>query len=211
VNLLSHIYLSGNSEGIITGNFIGDYIKGDGYKEYPEEIKKGILLHRNIDTFTDSHPVVKKSRDILVNEFHKYSGIIVDVFYDHYLSKNWNVFSNMPLNHFLKSIYTILNKQSDFIPQRLNKFYSEMKNEHWLESYHSFEGISKVFDRMSKRTRIRINNFKAIKYLQKYYGLFYHDFYTFFPLVIDYVKKEHNIDIPFPEQLNPPIPPDTKE
>lgn len=206
MNLLSHIYLSGTSEGVIIGNFIGDYIKGDGYKEYPEKIKKGILLHRNIDTFTDKHPVVKKSRDVLINEFHKYSGIIVDVFYDHYLSKDWNVFHTRPLSLFLKSIYSILDKQSEFIPQRLNKFYSEMKNEHWLESYHSFDGISKVFDRMSKRARIRINNFKAIEFLQKYYDMFYHDFYAFFPQIIHYVKTEHNINIPLPEQtdLSPP-------
>ena len=89
MNFLAHIYLSGNNDLLKIGNFMADSIRGNSYENYPEEIKKGILLHRSIDSFTDMHPVYRKSKHRLHEKYGHYSGVIMDIFYDHFLAKNW--------------------------------------------------------------------------------------------------------------------------
>ena len=97
MNYLAHIFLSGSSEEILIGNFIGDYVKGRDYLNYPAQIKKGILLHRRIDSFTDSHKIVHQSMSYFAPQYHKYAGIIIDILYDHYLIKNWDRYCPLPL------------------------------------------------------------------------------------------------------------------
>jgi acyl carrier protein phosphodiesterase len=91
MNFLAHLHLSGNNPNIMLGNFMGDFVKGKSYRQqYEPEIIKGIELHRSIDEFTDSHPVVTESKNRLRPTYRHYSGVIVDVFYDHFLAANWN-------------------------------------------------------------------------------------------------------------------------
>ncbi len=97
MNFLAHIYLSGNDTDLIIGNFIADGIKGKKYKKFSPGIQKGILLHREIDTFTDAHPIVRQSTKRLHKNYGHYSGIIVDILYDHFLAKNWSRYSDVPL------------------------------------------------------------------------------------------------------------------
>ena len=97
MNFLAHIYLSGEDEGITIGNFIADGIKGKKYLSYPASIQKGILLHRGIDSFTDSHPTVRQSTARLHENYGHYSGVIVDILYDHFLAKNWEEYHEQDL------------------------------------------------------------------------------------------------------------------
>jgi acyl carrier protein phosphodiesterase len=104
MNFLAHIYLSGDNYLIKIGNFMADGIRGKQFKNYPQEVQKGIVLHRAIDTFTDAHPVFRQSTKKLHSRYHHYAGVIVDVFYDHFLAKNWANYSDENLadyvNHF---------------------------------------------------------------------------------------------------------------
>ena len=93
MNFLSHLYLAGNSEGLIIGNFIADSVKGSAYNNFSKEIQQGLILHRKIDSFTDSHPVVEQSKQRLRAKYKKYSSVIVDIYYDHYLAINWKKYS----------------------------------------------------------------------------------------------------------------------
>ena len=93
MNVLAHIYLSGDSDKIIIGNYIGDYVKGRDYLKYPDLIRKGIIIHRHIDGFTDRHPVVHRSKIFFTRKYHKYAGVITDIIYDHFLTKEWDFFS----------------------------------------------------------------------------------------------------------------------
>src|SRR5690606_29576564 len=102
MNFLAHIYLSGNDDLIRIGNFMADGIKGKDYEEYPEKLKTGILLHRFIDTYTDAHPIVRESTKRLHSKYHHYSGVAVDMFYDHFLAKNWSRYSDEPLDEFVQ-------------------------------------------------------------------------------------------------------------
>ena len=105
MNYLAHIYLSENDEKVAIGNFISDSIRGKNYLNYPKEIQVGILLHREIDTFTDAHPIVRKSTKRLHKNYGHYAGVIVDVFYDHFLAKNWCHYSSVPLEVFIQNFY----------------------------------------------------------------------------------------------------------
>ncbi len=96
MNFLAHLYLSGNDEQLMIGNFIADSVKGSSYKNFPDGIKRGILLHRAIDFYSDNHSVFLKSVERLRPNYHKYAGVIVDIFFDHFLAKNWKEYSENP-------------------------------------------------------------------------------------------------------------------
>ena len=101
MNFLAHLYLSGDNEQIIVGNFIGDFVKGrNALQTFDPTIALGIELHRAIDQFTDTHPVVRSSKDRLRPKYRHYAGVIVDIFYDHFLARKWNDYHKTPLPEF---------------------------------------------------------------------------------------------------------------
>src|SRR5690606_33121767 len=116
MNYLAHIYLSGNDDYITIGNFIADGIKGKDYKNFPKNIQIGILLHREIDTFTDAHPIVRQSTKRLHENYSHYSGVIVDILYDHFLAKNWLQYSDIPLATYVDAFYDNLETHFDLLP-----------------------------------------------------------------------------------------------
>ena len=154
MNFLGHIYLSGSSEEIQVGNFIGDYVKGKDYLKYPEKVKKGIILHRDIDNFTDKHPVFICSKNHLKRRYNKYSGIIVDIFYDHFLAKDRNYFSRQPLKKISYNLFKKLVRNYTILPSRVRKFLPLFIQNNWLHSYTTIEGIESVLSRMTIRTSL---------------------------------------------------------
>ena len=132
MNFLAHIYLSGEDEGITIGNFIADGIKGKKYKKFPLKIQKGILLHREIDTYTDSHPIVKQSTARLHKNYSHYSGVIVDILYDHFLAKNWNQYHELPLDEYVENFYDLLRNNFTILPTRIQRMMPYMIADNWL-------------------------------------------------------------------------------
>lgn len=195
MNFLAHIYLSGDSDEIKIGNFIGDYVKGRNYEKYPEHVKKGIILHRKIDSFTDCHPVVIKSQKHLKKKFRRYSGVIVDIFYDHFLASEWSTFSRHPLPQYVINMYEILVNNYFILPNEIKTFLPFFIINNWLESYTSIEGIEGVLRRMTKRTSLPNETTFAIAELRKSYHLFKDDFMEYFPQLIAYVEEEHSIPV----------------
>jgi len=121
MNVLAHIYLSGDSDKIIIGNYIGDYVKGRDYINYPEQIRKGIILHRYIDGFTDRHPVVHRSKIFFSRRYHKYAGVVTDIIYDHFLTKEWNMFSRRPLESVTYNFYRALVNNYEILPPNVKE------------------------------------------------------------------------------------------
>jgi len=132
MNYLAHIYLSGESDLVTIGNFMADGIKGKDYKKHSKEVQIGILLHRHIDTFTDAHKTVRKSTKRLHSKYSHYSGIIVDILYDHFLAKNWNKYSVVPLDEYVDSFYDSLEKNHSLLPARIQKMIPFMMADNWL-------------------------------------------------------------------------------
>lgn len=189
MNFLSHLYLAGNSEGLIVGNFIADSVKGSDYKKFNVEIQKGILLHRAIDSYTDSHPVVEKSKERLRAKYKKYSGVIVDIYYDYFLAKNWEHYSLVSLSDFSKNIYRIILSNKSVLPFKSARFSEYMLRYNILENYARLEGIEQVLKGMSNRARFDSQMDKSIEELKIYLNEFENEFAIFFPDLKVYVDK----------------------
>lgn len=143
MNFLSHLYLSGDSEGLLIGNFIADSVKGNSFLDYPKPIQNGIVLHRKIDAFTDSHPVVEHSKQRLRADYHKYAGVITDVYYDHFLANNWHDYSEVPLEKYTSAIYTLIKNNVSILPEKSAMFAKYMLEHNILYEYKKLEGIEK--------------------------------------------------------------------
>jgi len=197
MNYLAHVFLSGNNEEVIIGNFIGDYVKGKLFKKYSESVRKGILLHRGIDQYTDRNKTVRKSKSPLKEKYGKYSGIIVDIFYDHFLTKNWHKFSSQSLKDFTQNFHNILDKYYEILPEEVKKFVPSFINNNWINTYRSVEGMEIVLKRMSSVTTLPDETDYAIDVLRKNYNEIEEDFLNYFPELASYVTKKFNIPLPF--------------
>jgi acyl carrier protein phosphodiesterase len=193
MNLLAHIYLSKNNKNILIGNFIADAIKGKQYQKYPEEIQQGILLHRAIDTFTDTHDIVKTSKRRLHERYGHYDGVIIDILYDHFLAKNWTNYSDIPLNTFANTIYDFFTLKLNTFPEKVQKIVPYMIQYNWLVSYASIEGIEKILQGMNTRTKGISKMDLAIEDLNLHYKDFELDFTAFFKDLEEYTETKTTI------------------
>jgi acyl carrier protein phosphodiesterase len=180
MNFLAHIYLSGDNDLIKIGNFMADGIRGKQFENYPSEIQKGIILHRFIDTYTDAHPVFRKSTKRLHEKYHHYAGVIVDVFYDHFLAKNWIKYSDESLVDFTNRFYQSLRDNHDFLSQRTKGMMPYMIEYNWLVSYQTVEGISRILTQMDSRTKNESKMRFSSNELIEYYVEFEEEFTAFF-------------------------------
>lgn len=190
MNYLAHIYLSGDNDLVTIGNFIADGIKGKNYKKYPNDIQTGILLHRNIDTFTDSHKTVRMSTKRLHEKYGHYSGIIVDILYDHFLAKNWNRYCEVPLETYVESFYDSLEDHYEVLPLRIQKMMPYMIADNWLVSYASIEGITRALEGMNRQTKNRSSMNEAVNELEAFYTAFETEFTLFFDELITFSKQK---------------------
>lgn len=165
---------------ITLGNFMADGIKGKDYKKYPKEIQVGVRLHREIDTFTDAHPTVRQSTKRLHENYSHYSGVIVDILYDHFLAKNWSRYSSVPLDLYVDNFYQILTTHAELLTPRTQKMAPYMIAGNWLLSYAKIEGIQGVLTGMNRRTNNISGMDKATDELRTYYEEFESEFTSFF-------------------------------
>ena len=190
MNFLAHIYLSFDDDEITLGNFFADHIRGNKYKHFPEKIQKGILLHRAIDTYTDSHPIAKQSSKRLHKNYSHYSRVIVDIFYDHFLAKNWSDYSKVPLEDYVEDFYDLLEENYEILPLGTKRMMPYMIADNWLLSYADMSGISKVLNGMNRRTKNRSKMNFAILDLEEHYDAFENEFINFFEELITFSRQK---------------------
>ncbi|MBO0593440.1 acyl carrier protein phosphodiesterase [Cellulophaga sp. E16_2] len=191
MNFLAHIYLSFDDKEITLGNFIADSIRGNKYKHLPERVQKGIKLHRFIDTFTDAHPTVRQSTKRLHENYSHYSGIIVDIFYDHFLAKNWSTYSEVPLEVFVDNFYDLLEDNYEILPDSTKHMMPYMIADNWIFNYSKLEGIGRVLTGMNRRTKNKSKMNFAILDLEEHYDEFEKEFTTFFEELITFSKQKY--------------------
>ena len=180
MNFLAHIYLSGTDKELIIGNFIADSLKGKSYLKYPVGIQRGVVLHRAIDFYTDTHPTVRKSISRLFGTYGHYSGIIVDIIYDHFLASHWEKFSHVALDVFVSGFYELLQSHYPVLPKPVQQFLPYMIKDNWLLSYATLEGIGRILYQMNERTKRRSKMNFAIVELEEHYEDFETEFLSFF-------------------------------
>ncbi|WHZ07980.1 MAG: Acyl carrier protein phosphodiesterase [Cytophagales bacterium] len=182
MNFLAHLYLSGMDRKITVGNFIGDFVKGKNLEEQVgKEIARGIQLHREIDWFTDRHPVVRQSKERLRGKYRHYSGVIVDIFYDHFLAKNWNRYSNQLLPDFAEACYTLIEDHHTTLPEEVKYMMPYMIKGNWLVNYAWLEGIQRALSGMARRTKFESKMEESVTDLKDHYSDFENEFFLFFP------------------------------
>ena len=184
MNFLAHIYLSGDNDLLKIGNFMADGIHGKNFDGFPSEIQKGIVLHREIDTFTDAHSIFRQSTKRLHSNYHHYSGIIVDIFYDHFLAKNWSNYSDEKLEDFTERFYQSLRDNYDSLTSRTQKMTPYMIDQNWLLSYQTIEGIAIILEKMDHRIKTDSNLRFSVTELKIFYADFEQEFTEFFEELI---------------------------
>jgi len=189
MNYLAHIYLSGKEPQVILGNFMADSIKGNQYKNYPKQIQKGILLHRHIDSTTDAHPSFRNSTKRLHANYGHYSGIIVDIFYDHFLAKNWNDYATISLEEFANKSYQLFKENHALLTPQIQYMLPYMVQNNWLYNYQYLEGIADTLTGMNRRTKNKSGMDKATYELMEYYEAFEADFRIVFRTLMQRSEK----------------------
>ena len=189
MNYLAHLFLSGESESIMVGNFIGDSVRGNQFSSLDPSIQRGILLHRSIDRFTDTHPVVRISKQRAQVVTGRYASVVVDLFYDHFLARDWAYHHAMPLPEYARSVYTILAGWLNEFPDRSRRFYWYMVTHNILESYGSIDGITTVLEQMAKRAKFESNMELAGNELVRGYRYYESEFREFMPELLYYNKQ----------------------
>jgi acyl carrier protein phosphodiesterase len=190
MNFLAHIYLSGNNNLIKIGNFMADGIRGNDYMKFSDDIKKGILLHRHIDTFTDAHPIYRKSKHRLHEKYGHYSGVIMDILYDHFLAKNWSKYSNEKLEDYADNFYKSLQENYNALTEKTKGMMPYMIARNWLVSYATIAGIEMILFQMDYRTKHRAHMQEAIVELEEFYVEIEEEFTLFFNELIIFAKEK---------------------
>jgi acyl carrier protein phosphodiesterase len=190
MNYLAHIYLSGNNDLLKIGNFMADSVRGHHYLDYPDEIRKGILLHRYIDTFTDAHHIYRKSKHRLHKKYGHYSGVIMDIVYDHFLAKNWNNYSKKKLEDYADEFYKLLQYNYDILTEKTKEILPSMIAQNWLVSYASLVGLETILFQMDYLTKHRVHMQEAIVEVQEFYIEFEEEFTLFFEELQNHCKEK---------------------
>ncbi len=153
MNFLAHALLAGDSPALIVGGVVGDWIKGTLPGVLPHDLAKGVALHRAIDSFAESHPAFCRSRTRVSSERRRYAGVLVDVFYDHLLAKNWTEIHHRPLDEYCDTVYRLIRDRLGDLPIASHPALHMMAQQDWLTSYAQIEEIADVLARMSRRAR----------------------------------------------------------
>lgn len=196
MNFLIHMLLSGDDDQILAGNFMGDFVKGPLAGRFPERIGQGITLHRRIDSFASRDDLFQRSRRRLDDYYGLYRGVLVDLFYDHFLVREWNDWSDEPFEEYLARSRSIIEGQRGELPERLQKLVPTIFEE-LLPSYGTVAGIAAALERMSRRV-VRENPLAgAERELELHYDALRGDFHGFLPAVRTYARELVTAGVPF--------------
>ena len=182
MNFLAHALLSGSDPDILIGNFVADAVKGNNIDTFREGVRNGIILHREIDRYTDHHPVFIRSTKRIKEEYGRYAGVVVDIYYDHFLAANWEKYDDTDLSEFAVSVYSLMLSNYKILPPKSRRILPYMVIHNWLVGYSRFKDLQWVFNGMSRRSRKYNSKMEgAVESLKNDYENFGQDFREFFP------------------------------
>ena len=189
MNYLAHLHLGGHRPGQLLGSLYGDFVKGRLQGQFDPEIETAIQLHRSIDVFTDRHPLV----DVALSRFsltrRRYAGIVLDVFFDHCLARDWTLYADRPLELFTSDVYRVLSSQPQ-LPERLARIAPHMVANDWLGSYREFEVLEQVLRGISRRLTRPEELAAAMQELRVLYEPLSEDFRLFYPQLQDFAQNQ---------------------
>ena len=189
MNYLAHLHLGGQRPGQLLGSLYGDFVKGRLQGQFDPEIEAAIALHRQIDVFTDRHPLVDASLARFSTTRRRYAGIVLDVFFDHCLARDWTQYADRPLGQFTTDVYRVLSSERQ-LPERLAKIAPHMVANDWLGSYREFEVLEQVLHGISRRLTRPEELAGAMEELRRLYEPLSEDFRLFYPQLQDFAGRQ---------------------
>ncbi|KYC35171.1 ACP phosphodiesterase [Scytonema hofmannii PCC 7110] len=195
MNWLAHLFLSEKNVESRLGNLLADLVKGSARQDLNFGIQRGMECHKVVDTFTDCHVIVRCSKGRISQRYKRFAGILVDIFYDYFLAKNWSVYSNIPLDEFTTQIYESFQAYPGQIPTPVREILNRMAAEDWLGSYRNLAGVEKTIRRISHRLSMRLSKpFSlnlAVSELITHESELENDFREFFPELLAHTQNWH--------------------
>ena len=189
MNHLAHLFLAGPGAESLIGNLAGDFVKGPLGERFPPAIREGIVQHRRIDAFTDSHPNVAAFRRVLIAEHGHYSRVIADMFFDHFLARRFDELAGEPLEAFLARTFATIDPHAGELPGLLRVVYPRMRDEGWLLDYREIGGIRVALTNISRRFSRRPRLETATRHLVDSRDELEREFDRFFPEVVAFAKS----------------------
>ncbi len=187
MNWLAHLYLSEPSPAFRIGNLLPDLLPLPALQSLEPEMQRGVEQHRRIDAFTDSHALVRASICRIEPPFRRFGGILTDVFFDHFLARQWAAFSNQPLTDFVEEVYGSFTTHQAQIPFEAHAALQHMEANDWLRSYQHLDGLSRALHRIGRRFRRPVPLDEAMPLFERHYEAFQADFAAFFPELVVHV------------------------
>lgn len=187
MNYLAHLHLGGQRPAQLLGSLYGDFVKGPLPGRFTPELEAAIQLHRRIDLFTDAHPLIKQSIARFPPERRRFSGIMLDVFFDHCLARDWELYAEQPLDAFTSRVYQVLAAEPA-LPERLALIAPRMAAQDWLGSYREFEVLEQVLSGISRRLSRPQGLAGGMQELQALYEPLSADFVEFYPLLQEFAQ-----------------------
>ena len=191
MNYLAHLYLADGTDESLVGSLLGDFVKGDDHHGYSVGIRRAILIHRKIDAYSNAHHVYRRSKRRIHSSYRHTKSILVDLFYDHFLARDWDTYADEPLPHFSRRVYRALRAHQDILPPRLQSILTKMAADNWLLSYREVTNIGLALAGLSLRLTRRNELARGLEELRRNYTGLEGDFRSFFPQLVDYVANLH--------------------
>lgn len=193
MNYLAHAYLSFKDPSILLGNMISDFVKGKTKFDYPPTVQNGIMLHRQIDHFTDTHQVTKKAMLVFKPLVGAYAGAFVDVVYDHFLANDTVEFPGTLLEEFAQNTYHSLRNRKGLMPEKFIAMLPYMISQNWLVNYRFARGIENSFGGIIQRAKYLERNDKIMTSFIENYELLQHCYNDFFPSLKAFALENFNL------------------
>lgn len=190
MNYLAHLCLADGSPDSIVGNFLGDFVKGRPEGRYPDTVVRGIRLHRAVDTYTDAHPAVRRAMTRIDASRRRYAGIAVDMAFDHFLARRWQLDDPAAFAATRNHAYAVLRARAGMLPERLQRILPSLAGDDWLGSYAELDGIAFALERMSQRLRRANPLADTALDIERRYEALQSDFEAFWPDVRAFAVAE---------------------
>ena len=185
MNYLAHVYLAGPQVTDRVGGLLGDFVKGPLPCGLPPDLASGVALHRFIDGYTDQHPAFIRSRQRISPSRRRFSGVMIDLIYDHFLARHWRSFCDEPLLRFTQEFYQSLEDYRDWLPASLLAILERMRQRNWLADYADLAEIGRDLDQIGNHRIQRTNTLVgSLRELEAHYAELEQDFWDFIPEVI---------------------------
>lgn len=194
MNYLAHLHLGGPQPADMLGSLYGDFVKGPLNGQWPSNIEAGIRLHRQIDAYTDSHPLVLQAKQRFPTERRRYAGILIDLFFDHCLAMHWHRYAEEPLSIFTARVYQTLQEEEIRLPGKLALIAPRMAAQDWLGSYRNFSVMEQVVTAMSRRLSRPEGLVGGAIELERLYEPLQQDFHDFYPLLQAFAKQSSTVN-----------------